>query len=88
MSRREVVYAFPNPWKTGPSTPYGVDGTDLGDRADGATGWSSTATACWTCDVDVLDDVLASGAFEVVVDHDGIVVARRVQPPSPATGGY
>jgi len=86
LSRRDVVYSFPNPWRPGPSTPYGIDGTERGDP--GAVEWLLVDhVRMLAVDRRVLDDVLESGAFEVLRDEHGVLLARRVLPPS-VTGGW
>jgi hypothetical protein len=87
LSHRDVAYAFPNPWRPGPSTPYGVDDVERGDRA--AVQWLlvDRRGLLRPQDTDVLDRVLASGAFAVVLDEQGILLAHRVEPPA-ASGGW
>lgn len=83
LTHRVLIYEWPNPWVV---ANWGVRGENPGDPAK--------------VDVLVLDrrllgdqsDVFRQltapdGEFEVVLDKDNIVVARRVRPPSTGTAG-
>ena len=79
LAHRRLVYTFPNPWI---SSNYGVDGRSV--NADPANvQWIAVNT--YVLDVTsraLLDDLIGKGEFVVQSDNDGVIVAKRVRPPT------
>jgi hypothetical protein len=79
FTNRQYVYEFPNPWV---SVNYGIDN----DRGNPATvQWLMLdRTTLAVPDRSLLDQLTGpGGAFQIVYDQRGVVVARRVAPGNP-----
>ena len=75
LSRRAVIYSFPNPWV---SRNFGIDGEPVPDPK--RVEWLlADRLVLGPEDVGLLDRILARGTFEVVSDADGYVLARRIK---------
>ncbi len=77
MTHREVVYEFPNPWR---SWNYGVEPGDRGDPS--LVDWVIVDTkGASAADAALVEDLMASDEMAVRFSQDGIVVLERVAPP-------
>jgi hypothetical protein len=74
LSERAEIYSFPNPWRR---RDWGVAGSAT--RSPRRVEWLVVDRAALSSlELSVLDSVLNSGEFRVVLDRDAVVVARRV----------
>ncbi len=74
LSKRAEIYSFPNPWRR---RDWGVKGSAT--RSPRRVEWVVVDRAALsTLELSVLDSILNGGDFQVVLDRDAVVVARRV----------
>jgi uncharacterized membrane protein len=75
LSGREQIYSFPNPWR--PSN-WGFEDRDTRDPR--TVDWLVVdRVALGDEDQMLLDQILASGSWDVLRDVDGVVLARRIR---------
>lgn len=78
LTHREGIYEFPNPFR---ERNWGVQGENTHDPA--TVEWLAVDTRITgRSDRAVLEAQLSTGAWDVVLDEDGILVARRRAPRS------
>ncbi len=77
LTHRRTIYTFPNPWR--PSN-YGVKPGASGDPAK--VQWLTVDRGLVNeNDSALLASIVASGEFRTVLDRDGVLLLRRVEPP-------
>jgi uncharacterized membrane protein len=75
LSHRAEIYSFPNPWV---SRNFGIDGEPRRDPS--RVEWLVLDRAVFGPDDHrLLEQILSSGNFKVVLDRDELLVARRVR---------
>ena len=85
LSHREQIYTFPNPWYplnwgVAGAAPHDPDHDHVPAEIDWIVVDRTTHVPDGREEV-LIDELLASGEFEVVSDEAGILVAERAQPP-------
>jgi hypothetical protein len=79
LSQREEIYEFPNPWR---SRNFGIDGVPR--RSPRRIDWLVIDRTVLDAEsAALLDSILDHGHFKVVLDHDELLVAHRVQGSEP-----
>ena len=73
LTHRAEIYSFPNPWRT---ANWGVPGS--ASRSPKRVDWIVIDRQILGSEQQLLDRILASGNFRVVLDRDDLIVARRV----------
>lgn len=86
LSHREQIYTFPNPWI---ASNWGVAGIvpedPTNDHTPDEVDWvvvDRTVLGIDSREIMLVDELIDDGEFEIVSEAEGIVVARRVEPPS------
>jgi uncharacterized membrane protein len=79
IAHREKVYEFPVPWR---DINWGVHGENLDDPA--GVHWLLVDRSLLNPDDTTLLDALLRRQFKVRFEQEGIVLAERVEPPSPS----
>ncbi len=76
LTHRESVFSFPNPWRR---QFYGVQGDTRRPDPAQVEHLAMLTDLLVGPDLDLWNCILGSGAFEVVLDEAGVVVARRIE---------